>query len=274
MKQYKPTTPGRRNMSKEDFSILSKKKPEKSLIISLKKTGGRGSSGRITVRHKGGGSRKLYRFVDFGQEKKDMPAKVAAFEYDPSRTAFIMLLEYKDGEKRYRLAPQGLKVGDEVVCSEKTELSSGNRMKLGNIPVGTMIYNIEIEPGGKGKIVRGAGTSAKVLAQEGRYTYLVLPSNENRKVLSECFASVGTVGRPEHKYIKVGKAGKTRHKGIRPTVRGSAMGIHDHPHGGGEGRAPIGMKYPKTPWGKPAFGVRTRKKKWTDKLIVQRRKKK
>ena len=261
-------------MSKEDFSILSKKRPEKSLIISLKKSGGRGSSGRITVRHKGGGARKLYRIIDFGQEKMDIPGRVAALEYDPSRTAFIMLLEYKNSEKRYRLAPEGLKVGDQVVCSEKAEISSGNRMKLKNIPVGTMVYNIEIEPGRKGKLVRGAGTSAKVLAQEERYTYLVLPSSETRKVHGECFASVGSLGRAEHKYMKIGKAGKNRHRGIRPTVRGSAMGVHDHPHGGGEGKAPIGMKYPKTPWGKPALGVKTRKKKWTDKLIVKRRKKK
>lgn len=273
MKKYKPTTPGRRGMVKEDFSALTKKKPEKNLLASFKKTGGRSNTGRLTVRHKGGGAKKLYRMVDFGQEKMNFPGKVAAIEYDPYRTAFIMLLEYKDNEKRYRLAPQGIKIGDEIICAEKDQVKSGNRMALKNIPVGTMVYNIELEPGKGGKMVKGAGSSAKVLAQEGGYVHLVLPSTEVRKVKENCFATIGVISRPEHKYVSLGKAGKSRYRGIRPTVRGAAMGVHDHPHGGGEGRAPIGMPGPKTPWGKPALGVKTRRKKRSDKLIVKRRKK-
>ncbi len=260
--------------TKEDFSILTKKKPEKRLLLSLKKRAGRGSSGRITVRHKGGGAKRLYRVLDFGQEKIGVKAKVVSIEYDPYRTAFIMLLEYEDGDKRYRLAPQGIKVGDSVVCSDKAELKPGHRMKLKNIPVGTQVYNIEIESGRGGKLVRGAGGTAKILAHEGKYTHIEMPSTEVRKIFSDCFASVGSVSRPEHKYMKLGKAGRVRHKGIRPTVRGSAMIPPDHPHGGGEGKAPIGLKHPKTPWGKPAKGVKTRKRKWTDKYIIQRRKKK
>ena len=274
MKSYKPTTPGQRGMTKEDFSILSKKRPEKRLLLSFKKTGGRGNLGRITVRHKGGGAKKLYRIIDLGQDKINIRAKVLSLEYDPYCSAFIMLLEYQDGEKRYQILPQGLKVGDEIICQDSAEIRSGNRMKLKNIPVGTMVYNIELEPGRGGKIVRGAGTAAKVLAQEGSWTHLILPSTEVRKVKKECFASIGVVSRPEHKYIKLGKAGKSRYRGQRPSVRGAAMNPCDHPHGGGEGRTPIGLKYPKTPWGKPARGVRTRKKKWTGKLIIERRRKK
>lgn len=274
MKFYKPTTPSRRNMTGTDFSVLTKKKPEKKLLKNLKRKAGRSSSGRITVRHKGGGRKRLYRMVDFGQKKIDIPAKVLALEYDPYRSAFIALLEYEDKEKRYILSPQGLKVNDQVITSEKTPISPGNRMKLKNIPTGTMVYNVEIEPERGGKLIKSAGTSAQVLAQEERYTHLKMPSSEVRKVLSECFASIGEVSNPEHRFIKLGKAGRSRWKGIRPTVRGSAMVPVDHPHGGGEGRSPIGLPHPKTPWGRPALGVRTRKKKWTDKLIMQRRKKK
>jgi large subunit ribosomal protein L2 len=252
--------------------ILSKKEPEKNLLLSLKRRAGRDSRGRITVRHKGGGVKRLYRIVDFGQERLDMPSKVLAIEYDPNRTSFICLLQYDNGEKRYQICPHGLNVGESLICSEKAEIKTGNRMKLKNIPVGSQIYNIEMEPGRGGKLVKGAGTSAKVVAQEGRYTHLVFPSTETRKILAECYASIGQVSFPEHKFIKVGKAGRTRHKGIRPTVRGVAMNPPDHPHGGGEGRSSIGMKHAKTPWGKIAMGVKTRKKKWTSKLIIQRRK--
>ncbi len=262
-------------MIKEDFSMLTKKKkPEKSLLVSLKKKSGRGRSGRITVRHKGGGAKKLYRIVSFGQEKMDMSAKVISLEYDPYRTSFIMLLEYEDGQKAYRIMPQGVKVGDTILCSEKCQIKDGNRMKLKNIPVGTMVYNVELEPGKGGKLVRGAGSAAKVLSNEGKYVHLVLPSSEVRKIKNDCFASIGFISRQEHKYIKLGKAGKSRYRGIRPTVRGSAMNVVDHPHGGGEGKAPIGMPHPKTPWGKPALGVRTRRKKREDKFIIKRRKKK
>jgi len=255
--------------------LLTKKEPEKSLLLSFKKRAGRARSGRITVRHKGGGVKKLYRIVDFGQNKLNIPAKVIALEYDPYRTAFIALIKYQDSEKRYILAPQNLKVGDEIVITEKSEIKVGNRMKLKNIPVGTMVYNIEIEPGRGGKMTRGAGSGAKVLAQEGDYTYLELSSTEVKKIPGECFASIGMVSNPEHIFIDIGKAGSLRLKGIRPTVRGTAMNPCDHPHGGGEGRTGIGLKYPKTPWGKHALGIKTRKRgKWTNKFILQRRKKK
>lgn len=274
MKKYKPTSPGKRGMDKEDFSVLTKKKPERSLVLALKKRGGRAKSGRITSRHKGGGPRRLYRIVDFGQGKLDVQAKVIAIEYDPNRTGFIALLKYQDNEKRYILAPQGLKEGDRVLISDKTDIQAGNRMKLKNIPIGVAIYNIEIEPGRGGKLVRGAGTAAKILAKEGRFAQVEMPSREIRKIPQDCFASIGVVSRPEHKYIKLGKAGKVRWKGRRPRVRGSAMNPCDHPHGGGEGRSPIGLKHPKTPWGKPALGVKTRRRKWTDKYIIKRRRKK
>lgn len=258
-------------MTKE---ILTRKEPEKKLLLALKKKGGRTNSGRITVRHRGGGVKRLYRLVDFGQRKIDMPAKVVALEYDPYRTAFLMLLEYKDGEKCYQIAPAEIKVGDEVVSAEKAEIKLGNRMKLKNIPVGTMVYSIELEPGRGGKIVRSAGNAAKVLAHEGKYTTLELPSSEVRKVLQEGFATIGMVSHPEWRYTILRKAGRNRLKGKRPTVRGKAMNPCDHPHGGGEGRTPIGLKYPKTPWGKHALGVKTRKNKWTNIYIVQRRIKK
>lgn len=254
--------------------ILTKKEPEKRLLLSLKQRAGRGRSGRITIRHRGGGAKKLYRMVDFGQEKVDLKAKVVALEYDPYRTAFLSLLEYEDGDKRYRIASADLKIGDEVICSEKAEIRGGNRMKLKNIPVGTIVYNIELEPGRGGKIVRAAGAAAKVLAHEGKYTNLEVPSGEIRRALQECYATVGAVSHPEWRYADIRKAGRSRLRGKRPTVRGSAMNPVDHPHGGGEGRAPIGLKHPKTPWGKPALGVKTRRKKWTDKYIIKRRKRK
>jgi len=275
MKIYKPTTPGRRGMTKVETSLLTKKEPERKLLKPLKKKAGRGSSGRITVRHKGGGVKRTYRIIEFSEKKMNVSAKVIALEYDPNRTSFLALLEYPDKERQYILAPQGLKVGDEIVYSEKAPLTPGNRTRLKNIPIGTLIYNVEIEPGRGGKLIRSAGTGAQVLAQEGEYTHLKMPSTEVRKVSNKCFASVGVVSNPEHRFVKIGKAGRARLKGRRPTVRGSAMNPVDHPHGGGEGRSPIGMKHPKTPWGKPALGVKTRKKKkWTNKFILQRRKKK
>jgi large subunit ribosomal protein L2 len=260
--------------TKENFKMLTKKKPEKRLLLSFKKRGGRAGTGRITMRHQGGGAKRLYRMVDFGEGKIDIKGKVISLEYDPNRTSFIMLVEYADGDKKYHLAPQQIEVGQEVICSEKAELKTGNRMKLKNIPSGTPIFNIELEPGRGGKMVKGAGTSAQILSHEGKYVHVQMPSTEVRKILQECFATIGAVSRPELRYRKIGKAGRKRHMGIRPTVRGSAMIPPDHPHGGGEGRAPIGMPHPKTPWGKIAKGVKTRKRNWTDKFIVQRRKKK
>lgn len=276
MKIYKPTTASRRGMTGIDFSLLSKTKSEKSLLINIKRNVGRSkSSGRITVRHKGGGVKKFYRIIEFSQTRMDILAKVVALEYDPNRTAFIALIEYFDKERQYVIAPQDLKVGDEVIFAERVPLKSGNRAKLKNMPVGTMVYNVELEPGKGGKLVRSAGSSAQVLAQEGNYVNLKMPSTEVRKFSSECFASIGTVSNPENRYYRVGKAGKSRLKGRRPHVRGSAMNPVDHPHGGGEGRQPIGLKHPKTPWGKPALGVKTRsRKKWTNKFIIQRRNKK
>lgn len=251
--------------------ILTKKKPEKSLLLPLKRRAGRGRSGRITVRHRGGGVKRLYRIVDFGEKKINIPAKVIALEYDPNRTAFIVLLQYQDGKKRYRLAPQDLKVGDEIICAEKEEIKPGNRMKLKNIPLGTQVYNIEITRGKGGQLVRGAGTAAKVLAQEGKFSHLEMPSGEIRKIFKECFASIGQISHPEKRFEKIRKAGTRRLKGWRPTVRGTVMGPREHPHGGGEGKTPIGLKHPKTPWGKPALGVKTRRRTWTDKYIIQRR---
>jgi len=263
----------KKNTTREDFSLLTKKAPEKSLLLNWFRNNGRGSSGRITSRHRGGGVKKTYRIVDFGQDKLGITAKVLAFEYDPYRTSFIALLEYADGEKRYILAPQGLKVGDNIVCEEKTELLPGNRLQLKNISVGTQVHNIEIEPGRGGKMVRGAGTAAQIVAQEGKYVHLKMPSSEIRQIPGDCFASVGTLSRGEHMYIKLGKAGASRFRGKRPHVRGSAMNPCDHPHGHGGGRTGRGMANPKTPWGKPARGVKTRKRSWTNKYIIQRRQK-
>jgi len=257
-------------MTKE---ILTKKEPEKKLLLSFKKRAGRSRSGEITVRHRGGGAKRLYRLIDFGQEKINVPGKVIALEYDPYHTAYIALIQYRDGEKRYILAPQDLKIEDEILIAEKTELRPGSRMKLKNIPLGTLVYNIEVSPGQGGKLIRGAGTEAKVLAREGGYVQIEMPSKEIRKIYEECFASIGAVSRPEHRFEILGKAGRTRYLRRRPVVRGAAMNPMDHPHGGrGGGKRPIGLKYPKTPWGKPARGVKTRKKKWTDKYIIKRRK--
>jgi len=251
--------------------ILSKKEPEKKLLLALKKKAGRAVSGRITVRHRGGGVKRLYRLIDFGQEKLGVPGKVIALEYDPNRSAFIALIEYQDGEKRYILASKDLKEGDEILCAEKTEIKTGNRIKLKNIPIGTQVFNIELEPGKGGKLARGAGASAKILAQESPYTHLEMPSKEIRKIPEERFASIGQVSHPEKRFEIIGKAGRRRLKGWRPAVRGTAMNPPDHPHGGGEGKTSIGLRFPKTPWGKHARGVKTRKKKWTEKLIIKRR---
>jgi len=272
MKRYKPTSPGRRHATREDFSELTKKRPEKSLVKILKKQSGRNNQGKITVRHQGGGAKRFYRMVDFRQKKIDMPGTVIALEYDPNRTAFIVLIEYQDKTKAYRLAPQGLKIGDEVIISDKTEIKIGNRMRIKNIPIGTEVYNIEILPMAGGKLARSAGSSAKVMGIEGKYVAVKMPSKELRKINKECFASIGALSRADHRYRVIGKAGLKRHMGIRPTVRGSAMVPADHPHGGGEGRAGIGMKHPKTPWGKIAFGKKTRKRKKTNKFIIKRRK--
>jgi len=253
--------------------LLTKKKPEKKLLLSLKKKAGRANSGRITVRHRGGGVKRLYRLIDFGQEKLGIVGKVIALEYDPNRTAYIALIEYKDGDRRYILAAKDLKVGDEIMCQETADIKIGNRIKLVNIPVGTQVYNVELEPGKGGKIIRSAGTSAKILAQELPYTHLELASKEVRKIPQQCFVSIGQVSHPEKRFEVIGKAGRRRLKGWRPTVRGTAMNPCDHPHGGGEGRSPIGLKHPKTPSGKPAKGVKTRKNKWTEKLIIKKRRK-
>jgi len=262
-------------------SILSKKGPEKKLLVSLKRWSGRNSSGRITVRHRGGGVKRLYRIVEFGQDKLGQKAKIISLEYDPYRSAFIALVEYADKDRKYILAPKDLKVGDEIIFAENAEIKPGNRAKLKNIPVGTMVFNIELTPGQGGQLAKSAGTMAKVQGSEGKFVQIELPSKETRLILGECFATIGQVGHQEHRFEqagkaglrKAGKAGSRRRKGWRPSVRGSAMNPPDHPHGGGEGRTPIGMPYPKTPWGKPARGVRTRqKRKWTDKFIVKRRK--
>lgn len=275
MKTYKPTTPSRRGMSGIDFSQLTSKRPEKSLITYVRRSNGRSkASGRITTRHKGGGVKQMYRIIEFAQTRQDAPAKVLALEYDPNRTAFIALISYEDGVKNYIVAPQGLKVGDEVLFAKTAPLNPGNRLEVRNIPVGTNVYNIELKPGTGGKIVRSAGSAAQVLAQEGLYVSLKMPSSEIRKVRGECFASIGMVSNPENRFYTLGKAGKSRHRGRRPHVRGSAMNPVDHPHGGGEGRQPIGLKHPKTPWGRPALGVKTRnRKKWTNRYIIERRKK-
>lgn len=266
------------NLRLRSQKLLTKKKPEKKLLLTLKKRAGRGKKGRITVRHKGGGVKKRYRIIDFGQEKINIPAKVIALEYDPNRSAFICLLEYEDGKKRYQISPHGLKVGDKIICSEKTENKIGNRMKLKNISVGTYVYNVELEPGRGGKLARGAGTSIKILSsceENESYVNLAMSSTEIRKISGECFVSIGQVSFPEHRFIKLRKAGQARRLRRRPVVRGSAMNPVDHPHGGGEGRTGIGLKHPKTLWGKIALGVKTRKKKnITNKYIVKRRKKK
>ncbi len=276
IKKYKPTTPGRRKASVSTFEEITKNKPEKSLIIAKKRKGGRNSTGKITVRHRGGGAKRHYRLVDFKRAKFDIPAKVEAIEYDPNRSARIALLVYRDGERRYILAPVDLEVGHEVVSSKsKVEIKTGNRTNLENIPLSSMVYNIELKVGKGGQIARSAGILVQLMAVEGKYAQLKMPSNEIRLIPKECMATMGQVGNPEHAHIRLGKAGRTRHRGIRPSVRGKAMNPVDHPHGGGEGSNPIGLKHPKTPWGKPALGVKTRRKgKESDKLIIKRRKKK
>lgn len=276
MKQHKPTTASRRGMRTVNYSGLTKIKPHKPLTRYVKRRAGRSASqGRITVRHKGGGYKRRYRNVDFKQDKIGIPAKVVSIEYDPSRSAFISLLSYRDGDKRYILAPDGLKEGDIIVYQEKGELKPGNRMMLKHVMVGTPVYNVELIPGKGGSIVRSAGSSAQVLTKDSGFVHLQLPSGEIRMVPEDSFASIGQVSNPEHGFEVVGKAGKKRKRGVRPTVRGSAMNPVDHPHGGGEGRSPIGLKNPKTPWGKIAYGVKTRKKrKYSDKFIIKGRKKK
>ena len=272
IKVYKPTTNARRNMSVTDYSELSKVAPERSLLVSLKKNSGRNSYGRITVRHRGGGVRTKYRVIDFKRDKFDIPATVKSVEYDPNRSAFIALLQYEDGEKRYILQPAGLKVGDTVVAGAGADIKAGNALPLTNIPVGTVVHNVELYPGSVGQLARAAGNSAQLMAKEGVYALLRLPSGELRNVPVNCMATVGQVGNLDHENVKIGKAGRKRHMGWRPTVRGSVMNPCDHPHGGGEGKAPIGRPGPVTPWGKPALGYKTRKnKKSSDKLIIKRR---
>ena len=272
IKSFKPTTPSRRNMTVVDYRGLSKVKPEKSLLESLKKTAGRNSYGRITVRHHGGGNKIKYRIIDFKRDKVGMPAEVKTIEYDPNRTAFIALVQYEDGEKRYILAPHGLKVGDYVESGEGADIKPGNSLPLANIPLGTMIHNIELIPGRGGQLVRSAGGAAQLMAKEGAAAQVRLPSGEVRFIKMNCHATIGQVSNIDQENQNRGKAGKTRHLGIRPTVRGSVMNPCDHPHGGGEGKAPIGRSGPVTPWGKPALGYKTRKKNHrTDKQIVKRR---
>ncbi|NTW42843.1 MAG: 50S ribosomal protein L2 [Anaerolineaceae bacterium] len=271
IKVYKPVTPSLRNMTGYSFEEITKKDPERSLIVIKKKTGGRNMFGRITVRHQGGGHKRYIRLVDFKRDKKEIPARVAAIEYDPNRTARLALLNYADGEKRYILAPVGLKVGDTVSTSANAEIRVGNCLPISRIPLGTMIHNIEMVEGRGGQMVRSAGTAAQLLAKEGDFAQVRLPSGEVRLIRQVCYATIGQVGNLDHKNIKLGKAGRKRHLGIRPTVRGTAMSPRDHPHGGGEGRQPVGMPGPKTPWGKPTLGYKTRRFKGSDKYIVKRR---
>jgi len=272
IKIYKPTSPGRRNMTGQTFEEITKKKPEKSLIVPLKKKGGRNNQGKITVRHRGGGSKRMLRIIDFKRDKVGIPGEVIAIEYDPNRSARIALIEYEDGEKRYIIAPVGIKVGANIKAGEDAEIKVGNSMPLRAIPTGTLIHNIEMHRGRGGQLVRSAGTVARLMAKEGKYALVSLSSGEVRKIDIECHATIGQIGNTEHAQIKLGKAGRSRWRGWRPTVRGSAMTPRDHPHGGGEGKAPIGMPGPKTPWGKPTLGYKTRKKKLSDKMIVKRRK--
>ncbi len=272
IRNYKPTTPSRRNMTNATFSEITTSTPEKSLLVKKSKTGGRNNQGVITTRHIGGGHKQKYRVIDFKRNKDNIPAVVKTVEYDPNRNAYICLVAYLDGEKRYILFPQGLKVGDRIISGESADIKPGNAMPLKSIPEGTLIHNIELTPGKGGQMVRAAGTSAQVLGSEGKYTILRLASGEQRKVLAACRATVGVVGNEDYSLINKGKAGKTRWEGTRPTVRGSVMNPVDHPHGGGEGKSPVGRDAPRTPWGKRALGVKTRKqKKSSTKLIMKRR---
>ncbi|MGB9521597.1 MAG: 50S ribosomal protein L2 [Anaerolineales bacterium] len=274
VKKYKPTTPGQRGMTGYTFEEITKTTPERSLIVALRKSGGRNSYGRVTVRHRGGGNQRFIRIVDFKRDKIGIPARVAAIEYDPNRTARLALLNYVDGEKRYIVAPLDLKVGDTVLSGPQAEIRPGNSLPIANIPVGTLVHNIELKVGKGGQLVRSAGSAAQLLAKEGDYAQIRLPSGEVRLVLQKCYATIGQVGNIDHSNVKLGKAGRKRHMGIRPTVRGTAMSPRDHPHGGGEGRQPVGMPGPKSPWGKPTRGYKTRRNKTTDKYIVRPRSKK
>ena len=266
-----PTSAGRRFYSKLSTEELTKKEPEKSLLAVKKKNAGRNAQGRVTVRHHGGGNRQKYRIIDFKRNKDNIPAKVVAIEYDPNRTAYIALLSYKDGEKRYIIAPVGLKVGDVLMSGSGVEIRVGNNLPISDIPVGSLIHNIELEPKKGGQMARSAGAEVQLMAKEGKYATLRLPSGEMRKVLLTCRATIGTVGNLDHELVSIGKAGRTRHMGVRPTVRGVVMNPNDHPHGGGEGKSPVGMKSPMTPWGKPALGLKTRKKKnKSNRLMVKR----
>lgn len=274
IKLYKPTNNAERGKSTLKNEVLTKKvKPEKSLLESTSKTGGRNHSGKITVRHIGGGAKRKYRKIDFKRNKLDILGRVASIEYDPNRTANIALINYRDGEKRYILAPEGLIVGQDIIAGETADIKIGNALPLGNIPVGTVIHNVELRPGKGGELARSAGSKAQIIGREDKYVMVRLTSGEQRLVLKTCYATIGEVGNSDYELVSLGKAGRTRHMGIRPTVRGSVMNPNDHPHGGGEGRAPIGRSGPMTPWGKPALGFKTRKKKASDKLIIRRRNK-
>jgi len=271
LKQYRPTSPGRRGMSGATFEEITKTKPEKSLLAPLKKKAGRSNQGKITVRHRGGGAKRRLRIIDFKRDKRGIPGRVAAIEYDPNRSARIALIYYADGEKRYILAPSGLNVDDVIKSGDDAEVKPGNALPLKLIPTGTLIHNIEMEAGRGGQLVRSAGDAAQLMAKEGEYALIRMPSSEVRRIRSDCLATIGQVGNVDHRSITLGKAGRKRWLGVRPTVRGSAMTPRDHPHGGGEGRSPIGLPGPKTPWGKPALGYRTRKPKPSDKMIIKRR---
>ena len=271
IRNYKPTTPGRRKMSALINEEITTSTPEKSLTVTIKKNGGRNNQGKITVRHQGGGAKRKYRIIDFKRNKLNVPGSVASIEYDPNRTANIALINYADGEKRYIIAPKGLVVGDTIEAGENADIKVGNALPIMSIPVGTMVHNIELRPGKGGELARSAGASAQILGREDSYVMVRLSSGEQRKVLGTCMATIGEVGNEDSSLVKIGKAGRSRHMGIRPTVRGSVMNPNDHPHGGGEGRAPVGRKAPMTPWGKPALGLKTRKKKQSDKFIVRRR---
>jgi large subunit ribosomal protein L2 len=274
LKVYRPTSPSRRGMTGSTFDEITKRRPEKSLLLSLKQKAGRNNQGKITVRHRGKGAKRMLRVIDFKRDKPGIPGRVAAIEYDPNRSARIALIHYADGEKRYILAPSELNVGDTIMSGSDAEVRPGNTLPLKLIPTGTLIHNIELEKGKGGQLVRGAGTAAQLMVKEGEYALIRLPSSEMRRIRGDCLATVGQIGNADHKNIKLGKAGRTRWMGWRPTVRGSAMTPRDHPHGGGEGRSPIGMPGPKTPWGKPALGYKTRKPKASDKMIIKRRGKK
>jgi large subunit ribosomal protein L2 len=273
LKQFKPTSPGRRYFTVSTFDEVTKMEPEKSLVKPIKRTGGRNAQGKLTMRHVGGGAKRQYRIIDFKRNKIDIPGRVAAIEYDPNRSARIALINYVDGEKRYIIAPHGIKVGDTIISSTTADIRPGNALPLANIPVGTVVHNIEMTPGKGGQLARSAGSGVQLMAKEGKYATLRLPSGEMRNVLQACYATIGQVGNLDHENISLGKAGRNRWLGIRPTVRGVVMNPRDHPHGGGEGKSPIGRKTPMSPWGKPALGAKTRKKKQSDKMIVRRRNK-